>query len=99
MKVPVRVAAAAVIAVIAGWIAFRHVPPPLPELSPTEFLLEVRQGHVREVVVDGKILTGASSTRGRFRATFDPNDTQLASELRDHDVQVKFEKDSPGPVF
>ena len=96
MRILVRIAVAVVIGAIAAWMTYRHIPPQPLELSPAEFLAEVRQGHVREVLVNGTILLGTSSTRGRFQTTFDSKDTKLAGELHDHGVQVSFEHDSVG---
>jgi hypothetical protein len=88
------------LAAIAGWIAFRLVPKPLPEISRAEFLTEVREGRVRKVVIeDRQVITGASTTRGPFRTAFhDREDAALVTELRALGVEVAFEKSGPGLI-
>jgi hypothetical protein len=100
MKVPPRVLVSAVLAVIAGWAAFRSVPRPLPELLRTEFLVEIREGHVRKVVVeDHEVITGVSTTRGPFRTAFKKqSDQALVTELRSLGVEVEFEESTPGLI-
>ena len=87
-----------VAAVIAGVIAFCFVPEPLPELTRSEFLAEVRAGHVREVEIeDQDIIIAESSTRGRFRTAFHRReDIDLPAELRALGVEVRFSKSPPG---
>jgi|SRR5215472_5239258 len=93
MKVTPRHAVVLFLAVIAGVFAFYHVPAPLPELSRPEFLAEVRAGHVRKIVIaDHQVITGESSIRGRFRTDYkEPEDGNLATELRAQGVEVVFE--------
>jgi hypothetical protein len=100
MRVSVRVVLALVLAVIAGWIAFRLVPKPLPELSRAEFLSEVREGHVHEIAVqDREVITGVSSTRGAFRTPYNEDkDANLLTELRAQGVEVVFETSGPGLI-
>lgn len=87
-------ALAVVLSAIAGWVAFHHVPKPLPELSRSEFIAEVRQGHVAKVIIeDQEIITGVSSTRGSFRTPFHKTeDGGLARQLRALGVEVMFGK-------
>jgi hypothetical protein len=88
------------LAAIAGWIAFRLVPKPLPEISSTEFLTEVREGRVRKVVIeDRRVIFGESATLGPFQTAFhDREDTTLVTELRALGVQVAFEESGPGLI-
>jgi hypothetical protein len=93
MKVNARVAVAAVFAIAVGWLAFRHVPAPLPELSRAEFLAEVRAGHLHKVVIeDRQVIIGESSTRGEFRTRYqEREDVNLLTELRAQGVDVLFD--------
>jgi hypothetical protein len=93
MKLKPRHAVVAVIAVIVGWWAFKNVPAPLPELSRTEFLVEVRAGHIHEIVIeDRQVITGESSTRGRFRTRYEEReDTNFLADLRAQGVDVLFD--------
>ncbi len=100
MKVTLRLGAAALLAVIAAWFTYQHVPEPLPELSRAEFIAEVRAGHVRKVVIkDEEVITGESSTRGPFRTAFKKaEDAHLVTELRALGVEVVFEKSPLGLI-
>ena len=84
--------------VIAGLVAFYLVPKPLPELTRTEFMAEVRAGHVHRVEIeDQEVIIAESSTRGKFRTAFDRNkDANLPTELRPLGVEVLFSKSSLG---
>jgi hypothetical protein len=100
MKVTPRLGVTVLLAVIAGVFAFYHVPEPLPELSRTEFLAEVRAGHVRKIVIeDHQVITGESSTRGPFRTAYkEPEDAKLATELRALGSEVVFETSPIGLI-
>jgi len=93
MKATPRLGVVVVLAVIAGWFAFEHVPAPLPELSRAEFLAEILAGHVhRVVIVDRQVITSESSTRGQFRTDYkEPADANLATELRAQGIEVLFD--------
>ena len=87
------------IAIAVGIIAFRLVPQPLPELSQAELLSEVRSGHVLEVHIDeDHVLTGTSTTRGRFRTSLEPNEKEMIKELRALNVKIVFEDSGPGLI-
>jgi len=87
-----------VVAVCAGWLAFRFttklerdLP---PEITPTEFLSEVTQGHVAKILIeDRKFISGVSSTRGPFRTKM-PVDDALVKKLRSRGVVVEFASSS-----
>jgi hypothetical protein len=93
MKASIRLGVLVLLSVLAGWFAFKHVPPPLPELSRAEFMAEVRTGHVHKVIIeDHQVITGESSTRGPFRTDYkEPEDANLAAELRAQGVEVLFD--------
>ena len=92
-----------VIAIVVGGFAalvtYRHVAK-TPELSRTEFLLEVQEGHVHSITVeDEEVIVGESSTRGAFRTSYrKADDADLADELRARGIQVVFEKSTPGLI-
>jgi hypothetical protein len=100
MRISPRAALALVAAAIAGVTAFYLVPKPLPELSRAEFIDEVRAGHVHSVVIeDQELITGVSSTRGRFRTGFcKAEDGRLPAELHTFGVEIRFEKWRPGLI-
>jgi hypothetical protein len=77
-------------ALVAGVAAFFIVPVPPPEITRTEFMAEVRAGHVHKVEIhDQEVIIGESSTRGKFRTNFDRNkDANLPAELDAIGVQV-----------
>jgi hypothetical protein len=93
MKVSPRLGVLVLLSVLAGWLAFKHVPAPLPELSRAEFMAEVRAGHVRKVTIeDHQVIVSESSTRGAFRTAYkEPADVNLVGELRAKGVEVVFE--------
>jgi hypothetical protein len=93
MKVSPRLGVLVLLSVLAGWFAFKHVPPPLPELSRAELMAEVRAGHVRKVIIeDHQVIVSESSTRGSFRTGYkEPEDANLAAELRAQGVEVLFD--------
>lgn len=88
----------ALLSIIAGLIAFVLVPKPT-ELSRQELLSEVGERRVRKVVVyDNEVITGVSTTRGRFRTPLKPNGAGLIAELRALGVEVVFEKSGLGLI-
>jgi len=65
-----------------------------PEISRTEFLSEVEQGHVTKVVIrDGVLITGTSSTLGAFRVRIRV-DGVVVNQLRSRGVAVVFKGSS-----
>jgi hypothetical protein len=89
---------ALVAALVVGVTAFYLVPEPLPELTRTEFMAEVRAGHVRRVEIrDQEVIIGESSTRREFRTEFDRyKDVDLPAELRVLGIEVLFSESPPG---
>jgi hypothetical protein len=96
----IRPALAILLSAFVGWVAFHHIPKPLPELSRAEFLAEFRQGRVAKVIIeDQEVITGVSSTRGPFRTPVHKmQDGSLVGQLRALGVQVVFEKSLPGLI-
>jgi hypothetical protein len=95
---PVHLAFLLVIAICAGVLAsvatskLLHRLP--PEISRTELLSEVEQGHVANVAISDRVLiNGTSSTRGAFRVRM-PVDDATVDELRSLGVVVEFETSS-----
>lgn len=84
-------------ALLAGWLAYRSVPAPLPELTREQFLAEVQSGHVQTVIVeDDDVILATSSTRGRFRTRYSKRtDAALLTALRAAGVTVEFHDSGP----
>jgi ATP-dependent Zn protease len=97
MRVTLRLGIAVLVGVIAAWFTFQHIP---PELSRAQFMAEVRAGHVHKVIIkDEEVITGESSTHGRFRTAFKKaEDAKLVTELRALGVEVVFEKSPEGLI-
>jgi hypothetical protein len=96
----IYLAVVTIVAVCAGWLAFRFTSKLMrdlpPEITPTEFLSEVAQGHVTKILIaDRKFIRGVSSTRGAFRTKM-PVDDALVKELRSRGVVVEFEGEGLG---
>jgi hypothetical protein len=88
-----------ILAVIAGVAAFILVPKPLPEMSRQELIAEAQSGSVHEViVVDGEVITGESTKRGRFRVPLRKGDKTLIDELSALGVEVKYETSPVGLI-
>ena len=85
-----RVVISALLAVIVGVAVTYFLPKPLPELSRAEFLEEVRSGHVHKVTIDEDVIVAMSSTRGEFRTSLKPNETDLLAELRSRGVEIEY---------
>jgi hypothetical protein len=95
---PIRWTLAVIAAVIAGIVAFRYVPEPLPELTRDELLAEARAGHIRRIEIeDQDIILGENSVPGEFRSPLDRRrDAGLADELRALGVEVRYTRSPPG---
>lgn len=86
-----RLLLAALLAVAIGVLAFLLVPKPWPEISRSEFLVEVRSGHLQEIEIeDGETILEVSATRGRFRAAIKPSETQPLAELRARGIRIRY---------
>lgn len=59
-------------------------------LSYTQFITAVREGQVREVVIDGNAIKGVTG-RGQKFVTYNPNDLHLVDDLLANNVEVKAE--------
>jgi hypothetical protein len=89
-----------IVAVCTGLLASRYTMRSLrglpPEITRTEFLSEVAQGHVARVVIaDREFISGVSSTRGAFRTRM-PVDDAMVKDLRARGVVVEFERGTVG---
>ncbi len=75
---------------------FNRPGPGSEPLSYTEFLESVEKGQVQSVLIQGKELKGVTSDGQRFRS-YAPDDSDLISTLRKHDVKItaKPADDSP----
>lgn len=93
-----RLLLTALLAVAIGVIATLLVPKPWPEISRSEFLVEVRSGHVQEIEIhDDETILAVSSTRGRFRTAIKPGETQLLDELRARGIRILYSSSGPTP--
>jgi hypothetical protein len=88
------------ISLALGIVAALSLPKPLPEISRAEFMTEVREGRVRQIViVDQDSIHSESSTRGKFRTPYDKEiDKDLAAQLQGLGVEVLYEKSTPGLI-
>jgi cell division protease FtsH len=65
----------------------------------TEFLAEVEQGQVRDVIIQGDAISGHYQNGGAFN-TYAPNDPELVNRLREKGVQVSAAPpDDSAPTF
>ena len=88
------------VAVSVGWFAFQATEKLIqnlpPEISRTEFLSEVDQGHVAKIVIaDRKFISGVSSTHGAFRTTM-PVEGTMVNQLSSRGVVIEFEREATG---
>lgn len=74
-----------------------------PAYSYTEFVRDVNQGQIREVTVDGRIITGTNRNNQEFRTVGPLNDQKLVDELVDRGIDARWkEPESPsilGTIF
>ena len=70
------------------------------QVAYSDFLNEVNAGHVRDVVIQGRTVSG-QLTDGRSFTTFTPEDPQLVSRLTDKGVRVvaRPEESEVNPLF
>lgn len=74
-----------------------------PSYSYTEFVRDVNQGQIREVTVDGRVITGVNRNNQEFRTVGPLNDQKLVDELIDRGIEARWsEPESPsmlGTIF
>jgi len=99
MRRVVRTIVLLVLSMLAGVIAFRLVPEPLPELSRAEFMDEVHAGHVHKIEIeDQDVIISESTTRGPFHTTFNrKQDAGLPDHLRAAGIEIWYSSSPPGP--
>lgn len=64
------------------------------EVSYSDFIEDVRNGVVTEVMVDGNYVDGKRNNGTRF-STYNPNDMRMIDELLEYGVKIKVEKPQP----
>ncbi|WAR43684.1 ATP-dependent zinc metalloprotease FtsH [Methylomonas rapida] len=64
------------------------------EISYSDFIEDVRNRVVTEVVIDGNFVDGKRNNGTRF-STYNPNDMRMIDELLEYDVKIKVEKPQP----
>jgi cell division protease FtsH len=86
----------AVIGVAVSSILNRNMPQYDPhfEISYSDFIEDVRNKVVTEVVVDGNYVDGTRNNGTRF-STYNPNDMRMIDELLEYGVKIKVEKPQP----
>jgi len=90
---------AVVFGIAAGLLTYHRLSNLPPQLSRQEFLVEVRAGHVRKVVIhDNDLILATSTTRGPFRTPYKPGDTELIAQLQALGVEVDFEDSGLGLI-
>ena len=68
----------------------------LNELEYSNFITEVQQGRVQEVLIQGQVINGLMKDGTRFK-THDPGDTGLVGDLLKHNVRIASKApDQPG---
>jgi len=86
----------AAIGLVVSSIFNRNMPEydPHYEISYSDFIEDVRNKVVTEVVVDGNYVDGKRNNGTRF-ATYNPNDMRMIDELLEYGVKIKVEKPRP----
>lgn len=86
----------AAIGVVVSSILNRNMPEydPHYEISYSDFIEDVRNKVVTEVVIDGNFVEGKRNNGTRF-ATYNPNDMRMVDELLEYGVKIKVEKPRP----
>jgi len=64
------------------------------EISYSDFIEDVRNRVVTEVVIDGNFVDGKRNNGTRF-STYNPNDMRMIDELLEYEVKIKVEKPQP----
>ncbi|MCL5049400.1 MAG: ATP-dependent zinc metalloprotease FtsH [Firmicutes bacterium] len=74
-----------------------------PTYSYSEFVRDVNQGQIREVTIDGRVITGVNRNNQQFRTVGPANDQKLVDELIDRGIDARWrEPESPsmlGTIF
>jgi cell division protease FtsH len=76
------------------WSYFSKTGQSVQEVSYSDFLEHVEQGHIRAIHIRGEKITGEYAGGGSFRGpfkTYTPNDVDLIRLLRDKHVSIKVE--------
>ncbi|AEG00108.1 ATP-dependent zinc metalloprotease FtsH [Methylomonas methanica] len=86
----------AAIGIVVSSILNRNMPEydPHYEISYSDFIEDVRNKVVTEVVIDGNSVEGKRTNGTRF-ATYNPNDMRMVDELLEYGVKIKVEKPQP----
>jgi len=86
----------ATIGIVVSSIFNRTMPEydPHNEVSYSDFIEDVRNNVVTEVVVDGNYVDGKRNNGTRF-STYNPNDMRMIDELLEYGVKIKVEKPQP----
>ena len=86
----------AAIGIVVSSIFNRNMPEydPHYEISYSDFIEDVRNKVVTEVVIDGNSVEGKRTNGTRF-ATYNPNDMRMVDELLEYGVKIKVEKPQP----
>ncbi|MBS3963747.1 MAG: ATP-dependent zinc metalloprotease FtsH [Methylomonas sp.] len=71
---------------------------PHNEISYSDFIEDVRNGVVTEVVVEGNYVDGKRNNGTRF-STYNPNDMRMIDELLEYGVKIKVVKPQPPSTF
>lgn len=81
------------IALVVSAVFNRNMPEydPHYEVSYSDFIEDVRNKVVTEVVIDGNYVDGRRQNGTRF-ATYNPNDSRMIDELLEYGVKIKVEK-------
>lgn len=67
-----------------------------PTYSYSEFVRDVNQGQIREVTIDGRVITGVNRNNQQFRTVGPANDQKLVDELIDRGIDARWrEPESP----
>lgn len=68
------------------------------EISYSDFIEDVRNNVVNEVVIEGNYVDGKRNN-GTLFSTYNPNDSRMIDELLEYGVKIKVEKPQPQSTF
>jgi len=88
------------IGIVVSSILNRSMPEydPHYEISYSDFIEDVRNNVVTEVVINGNDVEGKRNNGTRF-STYNPNDMRMIDELLEYGVKIKVEKPEPPSTF